>query len=231
MSHQNTNLVIFDIDGTLVDTNRVDEDCFVRAFAQTFGISLIKTNWVDYPHVTDSGITYQIFQEQWNRTPSDEELTKFKKCFCNLLNEAFHEHPNSLAEISGALKVFNELKQDGDWQVAIATGGWRNSALLKLEKANFEITDVPFASADDGIAREDIINTIIEPAKFKKIVLIGDGIWDFQIAAKLGLAFIGIGDEKIAKKLIDVGCDRVFKNFRAIENIKSVLEVAKVPKL
>jgi beta-phosphoglucomutase-like phosphatase (HAD superfamily) len=31
-------LVIFDIDGTLTQTNRVDEICFLRALAETHGI-------------------------------------------------------------------------------------------------------------------------------------------------------------------------------------------------
>ncbi|MHC5724190.1 MAG: hypothetical protein ACYTXY_08540 [Nostoc sp.] len=31
-------LVIFDIDGTLTNTYKIDENCFVRAFALEFGI-------------------------------------------------------------------------------------------------------------------------------------------------------------------------------------------------
>lgn len=227
MTHRGANLVIFDIDGTLVNTNQVDEDCFIRAFAKAFDISNINTRWAEYSHVTDSGITYQIFQERWGRIPTDEELIKLKKCFCYLLNESFQKHPHLFAEIPGALKVFSELKQDPDWKVAIATGGWRESALLKLKKANFDLTDVSFASADRGISREDIVNTLIEKAKFEKIVFIGDGIWDLKTAAKLDLAFIGIGGDKTAEKFLKAGCDRVFENFKAIKNFKSVLEVAK----
>ncbi|MBI3191378.1 MAG: hypothetical protein HYZ36_01850 [Pedosphaera parvula] len=48
-------LVIFDIDGTLTETNAVDADCYVRALAEVFGFADVDTDWSTYPHVTDSG--------------------------------------------------------------------------------------------------------------------------------------------------------------------------------
>jgi len=39
------NLAIFDIDGTLTETNAVDEICFVQAFADAHAITEINTNW------------------------------------------------------------------------------------------------------------------------------------------------------------------------------------------
>ena len=38
-------LVIFDIDGTLTETMKVDEECFVRSFAEVFGFTDIDTDW------------------------------------------------------------------------------------------------------------------------------------------------------------------------------------------
>jgi beta-phosphoglucomutase-like phosphatase (HAD superfamily) len=32
-------LVMFDIDGTLTETMKVDEECFVRSFAEVFGFT------------------------------------------------------------------------------------------------------------------------------------------------------------------------------------------------
>ena len=44
-------LVIFDIDGTLTHTSRVDEICFVRAWAELHGIEDIREHWSGCPHV------------------------------------------------------------------------------------------------------------------------------------------------------------------------------------
>ena len=78
-------LAIFDIDGTLTNTNGVDDECFVKALAEAHAITEIDTDWATYPHTTDSGITLHIFQEKFGRHPEETELGKFKGCFVNML--------------------------------------------------------------------------------------------------------------------------------------------------
>jgi hypothetical protein len=46
-------LVIFDIDGTLTQTMKADEECFVRSLAEVCGFSDIDTDWSRYKHATD----------------------------------------------------------------------------------------------------------------------------------------------------------------------------------
>ena len=43
-------LVMFDIDGTLTESMKVDEECFVRSFKDVFGFADIDTDWSHYPH-------------------------------------------------------------------------------------------------------------------------------------------------------------------------------------
>jgi len=38
------NLVVFDLDGTLTDTNAVDDECFVQALRIAFKIGDVNTN-------------------------------------------------------------------------------------------------------------------------------------------------------------------------------------------
>lgn len=71
----NVKLAIFDIDGTLTNTNCVDNDCFVKALSEAHAITEINTDWATYPNTTDSGITLQIFQETFGHDPEDPELT------------------------------------------------------------------------------------------------------------------------------------------------------------
>ena len=72
------NLAIFDIDGTLTETNAVDEICFVQAFADAHAITEINTNWTEYEYVTDSGIMFQIFDERFGRPPDEDELMRIR---------------------------------------------------------------------------------------------------------------------------------------------------------
>lgn len=225
-------LVIFDIDGTLTNTFKIDENCFVRAFALEFGIFGINTNWAEYAYTTDSGITQQIFQEKLERLPSNEELVRLKARFVSLLQEAFINNQDLFSEISGSANVLAKLQLESDWRIAIATGGWRESAKLKLQKANIQIEGIPLASANDALSREDIIKIAIIKAenayqveKFQKVVFVGDGVWDAKAAYKLNIAFIGIGDNK----LTNVGATQVIKDFTKLEDFPKILQSAEIP--
>ena len=96
------NLAIFDIDGTLTNTNNVDEDCFVKAFAEAHSINDIVTDWTAYPHTTDSGITQHIFQEKFGRSPEETELSK--------LNSGMFALPAVLILPSWVLVVVNRRR-------------------------------------------------------------------------------------------------------------------------
>lgn len=225
-------LVVFDIDGTLTNTNKIDENCFVRAFELEFGIFGINTNWTEYTYTTDSGITQQIFQEKLERLPSDEELIRIKARFVSLLQKAFINNQDLFSEIPGSANILTKLQLDPDWCVAIATGGWRESAKLKLQKANIEIEGIPLASANDALSREDIIKTAIIKAeniyqveKFQKVVFVGDGAWDVKAAYKLNIAFIGIGNNK----LINIGATKVIQDFTKLDEFMTILQDAVIP--
>jgi hypothetical protein len=79
-----------------------------------------------------------------------------------MLKEACHQNEALFSEIPGAAKLFTELCLTPDWFVAIATSAWYESASLKLQIANINIEGIPLASANDAIAREDIIKAAID---------------------------------------------------------------------
>jgi len=232
------NLAIFDIDGTLTNTNNVDEDCFVKALAESHNIDDIVTDWATYPHTTDSGITEHIFQERFNRCPEEAELSKFKNCFVSMLSEYYQSDSASFAEITGASAALAMLKQDSDWAVAIATGCWQESALLKLKAANIALSDIPAAYAEDGLSREDILKAAVSRAgvqyrqkSFEKIVSIGDGIWDVRAAGRLNFAFLGIGAGEAARRLRRAGARDVIEDFSDYDQLLKFLNEAEIPAL
>jgi len=232
------NLAIFDIDGTLTNTNNVDEDCFVKAFAEAHSINDIVSDWTAYPHTTDSGITQHIFQEQFGRRPEETELSKLKSCFVGMLSEHYETDSLSFAEIRGAPAALKSLRQNSDWAVAIATGCWRESALLKLKAANIDPEGMPAAYAEDGLSREDILKAAVSRSLekhgvscFERVVSIGDGLWDVRTAGRLSFAFLGIGCGESATRLEQAGATHVIEDFSDYDLVlKSLLE-AEVPKL
>ena len=60
-------LVIFDIDDTLTQTMKTDEECFVRSLAEVCGFGDVDTDWSRYKHATDSGVFHEIHEARTGR--------------------------------------------------------------------------------------------------------------------------------------------------------------------
>lgn len=231
------NLAIFDIDGTLTQTDQVDEICFVQALADAHGITGISTDWAEYPHTTDSAITFHVFQETLNRVPEEIELLKFKTRFVSLLEDYCLKSPALFGEIVGASSMLRRLNQELEWRVAIASGSWRVSGELKLKVAGIQLDDFPAAFADDGLSREKILKSVVlraqhhyQQSHFDRIVSVGDGIWDARTARNLRFPFLGVGSEKRRKMLQQAGATHVIRDFTNYVEVLRCLAEAGVPK-
>jgi len=229
-------LAIFDIDGTLTNTNSVDDQCFVQALAEAHAITNISTDWASYPHTTDSGIMAHVFQRQFGRDAQETELRKFKNSFVALLNEQYKSNSSGFDEIAGAAIALDRLKQEPGWAIAIATGCWRASALLKLSAANLDVEGTPAAYAEDGLSREAILESAVSqslerhgPGSFEKIVSIGDGLWDVRTARRLSFAFLGVGSGQAATMLHKAGAKHVIEDFADYDRFIRILNEAESP--
>lgn len=230
------NLAIFDIDGTLTETDHVDDICFLQALADAHGMTEVSNDWGGYPHTTDSAILSYVFQERLKRPPEQSELESFKTCFVSLLEDHRAKDSSLFAEIAGAASMLRRLNQEPDWRVAIASGGWRISATLKLRVAGIDVNEFPASFADDGISREEILKSAMlksqqryQQSHFDRVVSIGDGLWDVRTARNLDFAFLGIGSGGGKEKLERAGATHVLKDFADYDKLISCLRDAGVP--
>ena len=81
-------LVIFDIDGTLTQTMKADEECFVRSLAEVCGFGDVDSDWSHYKHATDFGIFREIHETRTGRLPSPSETSRFREHFVASLARA-----------------------------------------------------------------------------------------------------------------------------------------------
>ncbi|MGE0886932.1 MAG: HAD family hydrolase [Blastocatellales bacterium] len=230
------NLAILDIDGTLTDTSHVDQLCYTRAVAETHGVIEIGASWTNCPHVSDSGITRQIFLDHFGREPIDEDLSPLKTRFFDLLREHHELDAAAFAEIPGARRMVTHLSQHDDWVITIATGCWHGSAKLKLAAAGIEVEQFPGGFAEDDHAREGIVQAAIDRARrhyghpeFNKIVSVGDGLWDLRTAANLDLDFVGIASGERAQVLNQAGARHIVGDYLDLNNFFDFLNLAERP--
>jgi len=213
------NLAVFDLDGTLTKTSVVDGDCYLQAFADSFGINGVNDNWSDYEHVTDLGVMQEVFRARLGRAPHRAEIATFVECFVERLRDRYHGAPGGFGEVPGATAFLARLRQSG-WAVAMATGGWERSARFKIETAGIGAGHYPAAFAEDGPARQTIVTTAIwrascyyQKSTFERIVLVGDARWDVQAAQGLGLPLVGVGQSERAVRLRELGTSHVVEDF------------------
>ena len=225
-------LVVFDIDGTLTDTNDVDDDCFRRAVADIFALTYASVDWSDAPHITDSSLARWLCQAHCHRDASDAELARLSAHFVDLLRQEHARVPARFAAIPGAQGLFAELRAAG-WWVALATGGWFLSAVLKLGVAGLHEPEMVLASASDALTRPEIFNLACQRAAenyrqpFTRVVFVGDAPWDVRTAAELGHGFVGVGRREVS--LRQAGASIVLSDFRDREAVLRALETADVP--
>ncbi|MFK7947787.1 MAG: HAD family hydrolase [Saprospiraceae bacterium] len=220
--------IIFDIDGTLTNTKKVDDKCFIKAFEKTFGINIENEKWEAIKHVTDWGITEEIFLREVGRKPYQAEYDLMLSNHVQLLKEEEQKDKTQFAEINGAKVFFEKLSCTKDIKLGIATGAWEQSANLKLEAIGIDTKDICFSNSDYHKTRENITKDVIRQLNQKTnqtpetIIYFGDGEWDFKTCNNLGIHFIGI-DVDNNDKLKKLGATTIFNNFLKSEDILNVI--------
>jgi phosphoglycolate phosphatase-like HAD superfamily hydrolase len=226
-------LVLFDVDGTLLDNPGEDDARYLRAFDAAFGIRDIDTDWSRYPSATDSCITRELLARHFGRPATDDEIVCARAAYVAELRAAAASGANVGPPMRGVADALAAMSADG-WSAAIATGGWRASAMLKLSHSRLPVTSLPGAFADDHLTREGIATIARERAeevagrKAARVVYVGDATWDVKACAALGLPFVGIAKDGRADRLRRAGATTVISDY--LDGFLDALDAAVAPK-
>lgn len=192
-------LIIFDIDGTLANTDYEKDLCYAEAFEEVTGYSLLGLEYASCQHVTDSAITDHFYQQLHQRNALPAEVEALKQSFRHKMEAKYITHPHFFEEIPGASATFNSLMAQPDVHLGIATGAWRYPALFKLDVIGVPGNDVPFVGADKSYSKIDSIQEVMQLARqqygnhsYQQVIYVGDRIYDWQVSNQLGIDFVGV---------------------------------------
>jgi phosphoglycolate phosphatase-like HAD superfamily hydrolase len=195
------NLVMFDVDGTLTQTNSVDNECFIQALDEVLGIRNFDSNWSIYKNVTDQGCLEEITKTHKGRPGTKDELLRAKERHVKLLQERAESHPALFLPVPGAQDVINNIRVNPSAVAALATGAWLESVQIKLRAAGIVIDGLPIATCSEAVSRDEIMKIAEIKAKdpsgipFHSRTYVGDAVWDVQASKRLGYSFIGIASK------------------------------------
>jgi len=189
-------LVCFDIDGTLVDSADIDGALYADAVRAVLNIEL-DTDWSRFENVSDSGILSELVERHLPPSRRETAAKAVQARFLSGTRAHFAANPHSITEVAGARALVETLLQSPEVAVCIATGGWKETATLKLRAIGLEPDRIAMATSSDAMRRTDIMRLAEWRATNGKPVTkrtyFGDGAWDQGAARELGYAFIGVG--------------------------------------
>ena len=190
--------IIFDLDGTLIDSYELDERLYRQAVLVEVPGVKFRDTWLDYDYSTDSGILTEILKEF--DLPVDRYYDSVRQRFGKLLKEHL-QFSNNCKPIPGAPALLHNLQETPRIEIGIATGGWRHTARMKLEAAGFSHLKIPMSSGDDALLRTEIMRICASRlgSSISKFTYVGDAEWDLDASNELGWKFIGVGRRVMGK--------------------------------
>jgi phosphoglycolate phosphatase-like HAD superfamily hydrolase len=215
-------IYVLDIDGTLMHTHQIDNDCYWAAVHEVYGVDRDAMRLETFEHVSDSGILREWCRRHLDRDPLHAETEAIRERFLTLMETVSAEQPELFRPRPGLEPWLEGMNGKTGTHLAIATGSWGNTAHFKLEFSGLARYGLAVASADDAFQRTEIMRIAVtrlglpKPATDYRITYIGDGPWDLEASLELGWSFIGIAEGERARALIDLGAERVDADFRQL---------------
>ncbi len=190
--------IIFDLDGTLIDSYELDEQLYRKAVLMEVPGVKFRKSWYDYLDSTDSGILTEILTEF--NLPVGHYYDSVRQRFGKLVEEHL-QSSNNCKPIPGATTLLSKLRKTPNIEIGIATGGWRHTAKMKLEAAGLPLLEVPVSSGDDAHSRTEIMRICASRmgSSISNFIYVGDAEWDLNAADELGWKFIGVGRRIMGK--------------------------------
>jgi len=217
-------IYILDIDGTVMPTGEIDNQCFWGAVNDVLGGAPRPPDLQGFTHVTDSGILEEWSARERRKPLSEYEAKRVRERFMELTRQAADRFPSLFCPTPGLHNWIGETLGSGTAAIGFATGGWLHTARFKLARAGLDDFALPLASADDAIARTEIMQVALERIKAHftmlntgadkiQVTYIGDRIWDLEASCALGWDFIGIDGGKQELTLRQAGINLLVRDF------------------
>ncbi|OBK47433.1 HAD family hydrolase [Mycobacterium kubicae] len=199
--------VLFDVDGTLVDSNYLHIHAWQRAFAEV-GVEI--EMWRVHRSIGMDGST--LVKELSGDAPEDVQ-SQLKDAHSRYYKEA----APLLRPLPGARELLRRVADLG-LQVVLATSAPEDElAMLREVLDSDDLVSEVTSSADVDTAKPkpDIVNVALERAGVtaEEAVFVGDAVWDAEACARAELVSIGLLCGGVSRdELRDAGVAVVFEN-------------------
>lgn len=223
-------LLLFDIDGTLIDTGGAGSRSLNITFEELFSI---KNAFIDISMAGKTDI--QIMKEgiaKYNLPYEKDILIKIVDTYIRNLSIQIR---NNNRHIKPGVRELLELLslQNGNYSIGLLTGNIEKGARIKLEPFNLNqyFRSGAFGSDDEDrnkllpIATERYTRILNKPVKFEECIIVGDTPRDVYCAKPYGAKCIGVATGPYSyDALLKAGADFVMKDLSDINTFLRKIE-------
>jgi phosphoglycolate phosphatase-like HAD superfamily hydrolase len=201
-------LIVFDVDGTLIDGEHHDSGAFDAALSAELGFVHPPGFFTALGDVTAETVVAAV-AKHCRRELDDAVRTRIRERYLAGLKMVHAADPSAFNARSGARELLGHLRSLPGASIAIATGDWHSTISFKLQCAGFDLSGIPMATASDAVVRAEIIRLAVTRAggELSRAIYVGDGRWDLHACRVLGIPLIATG--RRARALVADGADHL----------------------
>ena len=190
-------LVLFDIDGTLLRTERVGVAAMLRAFTAIHGERGFSFDGIEIAGALD-GLLFERIMAHHGLPAHDEAHLHFQRVYREELAQSLT--PDRVRQMPGAGELARRLGERGA-ATGLLTGNYRETAFIKIRAAGYDEAHFPFgAFGADGASRRHLTPVAIDRAAAhhgrafepRHVTIIGDTPLDIDCAKAHGCRAIGV---------------------------------------
>src|SRR4051812_12161322 len=215
MSQRTTDRVaiLFDIDGTLVDTGGAGAASWKLAFDELYGIPADIGRFTD-TGMTDPAVGRKTFEAVMHRPPERKEFTRLLERRLHYLHRAVEES-EGYRVLAGVEHVLPELIEQG-YLLGLVTGNVEAAAHIKLHRAGLNRFFSFGGYGSDSNDRGELTRVALERAALvygeavtpDRVIAVGDTPLDVEGAHAAGIECVGVGSHNYTvEQLREAGAD------------------------
>ena len=215
------NLLLFDIDGTLILDSHAGQTAYIRAFQTRYGVAFGMEELPPTSGKTDLMIVREMLDlSGLAEHPVDDP--DFVRIYIRHLKESVQSDPGRLAP--GARDLLETLAKRNDMYLALETGNIESGAKTKLAYHDIAHFFATGGFGSDGTTRQEIIASGIDKSQrlfgttFDRIVVIGDTPYDIACAHANKVHCIAVSTGSFTyDQLKAENADHVFEDLTDVE--------------
>jgi phosphoglycolate phosphatase len=223
-------LLLFDIDGTLLDTGGAGAGALLDAAEFVFGVRREEMPPLDLAGATDGGVIRQIFADA-RHDHCEEKAYAFRERYLQRLHERLHHAEFTGRLLGGVTTLLSHLQGSNGFAIGLLTGNIRRGAELKLQRFGIDHHFADGGFGDDGEHR-NLLGPIavrrMEQATGRKfaperVIVIGDTPKDIACAHAMGARCLAVGTGRFGRDEL-----QAFEPWKVMEDLADLERVVKV---